>query len=104
LKNKASQSSCTYRISGIAFSKKGNILGIATNSHSKWDILSKVPIGRAGTAEHCEKRLIEKFKQKIHTLIICRIGHSGEFRPIHPCKNCTKLAKKYGIKIISVKG
>ena len=49
LKEKAQRSPCTYRISGIAFSKKGNILGYCTNSHSKWQILEKNPIGRAGT-------------------------------------------------------
>ena len=103
LKKKAMHSPCTYRISGIAFSKKGNVLGHCTNNHSKWQVLEKTPIGRAGTAEHCEKRLIEKFGQRIHTIVICRVGRSGELRPINPCKNCQKLAEKYGIAIKTVK-
>lgn len=102
LKKKAMHSPCTYRISGIAFSKKGNVLGHCTNNHSKWQVLEKTPIGRAGTAEHCEARLIKKFGQRIHTIIICRVGRSGEIRPIDPCENCSKLAKKYGITIKTV--
>lgn len=102
LKEKASHSDCTYRISGIAFTKKGNILGYCTNNHSKWQILDKSPVGRAGTAEHCEKRLIQKFGRRIHSIVICRIGRSGNFLPIDPCKSCAKLASKYGIKITSI--
>lgn len=102
LKKKAMHSPCTYRISGIAFSKKGNVLGHCTNNHSKWQVLEKTPIGRAGTAEHCEKRLIEKFGQRIHTIVICRVGRSGELRPIDPCKACSKLASKYGITIKTI--
>ena len=103
LKKKADKAPCTYRISGIAYSKKGNILGIATNKHSTWDVMAKIPLGRAGTAEHCEKRLIERFKRRIKTIVICRIGKSGNILPIDPCDNCRKLAEKYGITITSVK-
>ena len=102
LKKKAMHSPCTYKISGIAFSKKGNVLGHCTNNHSKWQVLEKTPIGRAGTAEHCEKRLIEKFGKRIHTIVICRVGRSGELRPIDPCKACSKLALKYGITIKTI--
>ncbi len=102
LKNKAKHSPCTYKISGVAISKKGNILGHCTNNHSKWQVLEKTPIGRAGTAEHCERKLIQKFGNRIHTIIICRIGRSGEIRPIDPCKTCAKLADKYGITIKTV--
>jgi hypothetical protein len=65
-------------------------------------VLDKLPIGRAGTAEHCEKRLIARFGKRIHTIVICRIGRSGELRPIDPCPSCKKTAAKYGIKIVSV--
>jgi len=102
LKEKAQRSPCTYRISGIAFSKKGNILGYCTNSHSKWQILEKNPIGRAGTAEHCEKRLIQRFGKRIHSIVICRVGRTGNFLPIEPCKSCKKMADKLGIKILSI--
>ena len=41
LKEKASHSDCTYKISAIAFDKKGNVLGHVTNKHSAWDVLEK---------------------------------------------------------------
>ena len=102
LKEKASHSPCTYKIAGIAFSKKGNILGYCTNNHSKWQVLKKSPIGRAGTAEHCEKRLIQKFGRRVHTIVICRVGRSGNVLPIDPCPVCSKLADKYGIVIKTI--
>ena len=102
LKKKATHSPCTYRISGIAFSKKGNILGYCSNNHSSWQVLDKSPIGRPGTAMHCERRLIQKFGMRIHTIVICRVGRSGELRPIDPCPTCQKLADKYGITIKTI--
>lgn len=102
LKAKAATSPCTYKISGIAISKRGNVLGIATNSHSAWQILEKTPVGRAGTAEHCERVLLKKFTNKIKTIIICRVGRSGEVLPIDPCPACLKAAAKYGVDIVSV--
>ena len=103
LTKKARRSPCTYKISGIAYSKKGNVLGIATNSHSKWDVMTQLPVGRPGTAEHCERVLMKKFKNQIKTIVICRVGRSGNVLPIDPCPVCAKLAKKYGITILTVK-
>ena len=103
LKEKASHSPCTYRISGIAFDAKGEILGHVSNSHSRnWNILDKQEIGRAGTAEHAERRLFARYGQLVKTIVICRIGRSGKIRPIDPCPACQKVAAKYGAKIVSL--
>lgn len=101
LKEKASHSPCTYKVSAVAFDKKGNILGHATNKHSKWDVLDYGE-GRAGTAMHAERILIKRYSQNIKTILICRVGRSGELRPIDPCPACKKAAEKYGIKIMSI--
>ena len=101
LKEKALHSPCTYKVSAIAFDRKGNILGHTTNKHSKWDVLDYGE-GRAGTARHSERILIERYSQNIKTILICRVGRSGEILPIDPCPACKKAAAKYGIKIISV--
>lgn len=101
LTEKASHSPCTYKVSAIAFDKKGNILGHTTNKHSKWDVLDYGE-GRAGTAIHAERSLIERYSNHIKTILICRVGRSGEILPIDPCPACRKAAAKYGIKIISV--
>jgi len=103
LKEKASHSPCTYRISAIAFDNKGDILGHTSNSHSlNWNILEKQDEGRAGTALHAERRLIAQYGQLIKTIVICRVGRSGKIRPIDPCPACQRAAAKYGIKIVSL--
>ena len=59
LKEKASHSPCTYKVSAIAFDAKGDILGHTTNSHSRgWNVIDKEKAGRAGTALHSERRLL----------------------------------------------
>lgn len=103
LKEKASKSDCTYKISAIAFDKKGDILGHVTNKHSNWDVLVKEKgQGRSGTAKHAERLLMQRYKGLIKTILICRVGHSGLIRPIDPCPACKKVADKLGISIISV--
>lgn len=103
LKEKASHSPCTYRISAVAFDRKGDILGHVTNSHSvNWNILEKQKVGRAGTAFHAERRLLAQYGQLIKTIVICRVGRGGDLRPIDPCPACQKAASKYGIKIVSL--
>lgn len=103
LKEKASHSPCTYKVSAIALDSKGDILGHVTNLHSKnWNVLEKEKIGRAGTAVHAERRICQRYKDLVKTIIICRIGRSGNVRPIDPCPICQKVANKYGAKIISV--
>lgn len=100
---KAMNSPCTYKVSAIAFDAKGDILGHCTNSHSKnWNVIEKDKVGRPGTAQHAERRLMRIYKERISTILICRVGNSGEIRPIDPCATCKKVADKYGIKIISV--
>ena len=92
----------------IMSSKNGAIgleeeVGHVTNSHSKnWNVLDKCGKGRQGTAQHAERRLLARYGELVKTIVICRIGRSGELRPINPCKTCLKAAAKYGAKIISV--
>lgn len=103
LQRKAHKSDCTYKISAIAFDKKGDVLGCASNKHSDWDVLEKENgVGRAGTAKHAERLLMKRYGQNIKTIVICRVGHSGILRKIDPCPACKKVADKLGIKIISV--
>jgi len=96
--NKAEQTTTSYRISAIAFNKKGEILGATTNSFK----MDGRPAGK-GCGIHAERRLIARYKNNIKTIIICRIGLGGDIRPIEPCITCKKIADKMGIKIISVK-
>ena len=102
LKEKASKSDCTYKVSAICFDKKGNMLGHMSNQHSRWNVVEKTGTGRAGTAVHAERRAMQRYAGVVKTIIICRVGNSGELRPIDPCPVCSKVAAKLGVKIISV--
>ena len=101
LKEKASHSPCTYKISAVAFDEKGDILGHTTNSHSAWNVLD-YGSGRAGTAKHAERILLSRYRDLVKTIVICRLGRSGKILPIDPCPACKKVATKYGAKIISI--
>lgn len=101
LKEKASHSDCTYKVSAIAFDKRGDVLGHCTNSHAKWNVL-EYGEGRPRTAIHAERRMIERYAGLVKTIVICRVGRSGKLRPIDPCPMCQKVAKKYGVKIESI--
>lgn len=103
LREKAANSPCTYKISAIAFDKKGDVLGHATNSHSKnWNVLDKDSAGRPGTGIHAERKLLERYRGLVKTILICRIGRGGDLRPIEPCETCSKVARKYGVKIMTI--
>lgn len=95
---KAQQSPSKYRISAIALDKKGDVLGTASNTYSKYGIeLSNKFMG-----VHAERALMERYKTNIKTIIIMRVGRAGAILPVDPCRVCAGIAKKMGIKIISV--
>lgn len=103
LKEKAKKSDCTYKVSAIAFDKKGDILGHVSNRHAMWDVIKKENgVGRAGTAQHSERLLMKRYKGLVKSILICRVGHSGILRPIDPCPACKKVADKLGVKIHSI--
>ena len=85
-------SSMTYRVCAIAFTKRGNIVGIQMNGHR----VSRSK--RRGDGLHAEAELIRKFGRRISTIYILRVGNAGDPLPIHPCENCSKIAAKLGIK------
>lgn len=93
LVKKACKSACIFKISAIAFDKKGDILGSSVNSKFR---LSK------GCGIHAEMALMTQYSGRIKTIIICRVGNSGNILPIDPCDNCKKTADRLGIKIISI--
>ena len=96
--SKAEQSHSCYRLSGVAISNKGEILGFARNGFRR----DNIPSGKY-SGKHVEQALIERYGTNIKTIIIMRIGNSGDILPINPCPKCAKLAKKYGITITSIR-
>jgi len=90
---KATQSICRYKVSAIGFDNKGNILGSAHNTHR---------FVRKNGGIHAEINLIRKYKNKLKTILICRVGNSGELLPINCCEKCQKVCDKLDIKVVSI--
>lgn len=104
LQKKASKSHCTYKVSAVAFDKKGEVLGCVSNKHSFWNVLDDTDgEGRAGTAKHAERLLLQRYSRHVKTIIVCRTGKGGVIRPIDPCPVCRKAAAKLGVEIITVR-
>lgn len=96
---KAHTSPSQYRISCVALNKKGEVLGYTTNKFRKDNIKPLI-----GSGLHSEQIAIAKYAPLgLKTLIIMRIGLSGAILPIDPCEDCQKMARKYGVKILSVR-
>lgn len=85
-----------YHICAAAYTRKGNLLGIASNNINRM-----LPYSRKGGGVHAERELMKKFGTSISYIIISRTGRSGDNTlPIHPCATCAKLANRLNIKIL----
>lgn len=93
-KQKAKQSSGRYKISAVGFDHKGNYLGISCN-YKRFD--------RYGGGLHAEMNLLHRYGSKVKTMMICRVGATGDLLPIDPCERCQKVLDKLGIKVITIK-
>lgn len=97
LGKKAAQSKSKYRISAMAFDSRGEFLGQAFNGLPMDEMNIK-----KGSGVHAEARLMRKYGQLAKTIIISRIGHKGDWRPIQPCPKCQQLADKLGISLTTI--
>ena len=109
LKKKAIAGRFKFRIGAIAFSRKGNVLGMEVNScisrRISYEEYSKRCITKESckfSGKHAERALMEKYGKRIASILILRVGHGGDLRAIQPCDMCKKIADKLGIKIFSV--
>ena len=98
LQKKAAQSPSQYRIACVALNKKGEVLGYTTNKFRKDRIRPLI-----GSGLHAEAYSMARYYPLgLRTLVIMRIGLSGNILPIDPCEDCQKMAKKLGVTIQSV--
>ena len=93
-KQKANQSPTRYKVSAIGLDHKGNLLGSSFSSFR---------FSRYGGGLHAEMALLHRYGANIKTMIICRVGRSGEILPIDSCSRCQKVLNKMGIKVIALK-
>ena len=95
-KKAMAENHCVYHVCALAISSKNELLGICVNNR-------RLPvIGRRGVGLHAEIKLIRRYGKNISKIYIIRMGGTGNALPIAPCENCSKVAAKYGIKIIPV--
>ena len=92
-RRKAMKSGCMFKVSAIGLDKKGNVLGVVTNAKR---------LDRYGGGIHAEMNLLHRYGDHVKTIIICRVGGSGNILPIHPCERCKKVLDKLGIKVLRV--
>ena len=90
---KALSSKCKHRVSAIGLDYRGRIIDCTCNRH-------RFP--RLGGGMHAERLLILRNPKSLKTIMICRVGRQGNLLPIQPCASCLTLARKRGVKIISV--
>lgn len=90
---KASSSICRFKISAMAFDKKGQLLGTSFNQPR---------FNRFGGGRHAEMILMAQYGKNIKTIIICRTDGKAGLLPIDPCEVCKAKAEELGIKIKSI--
>jgi len=91
---KAKRSVCPYKVSAIGLDKHGSVIGSAFNR--------PLQSGRQRPI-HAEMALMARYKRALRTIIICRVGSSGNILPIDPCPVCARKARELGIKIVSIR-
>ena len=97
MKKKASQSISRYHICAVAFNYDDEFIAQSMNSVPPTGVEAS-----PGAGIHAEAKLMRMYGDKIKTILIARVGHGGEWRPIKPCNKCQSLANKFGIKIITI--
>lgn len=93
-KKKASQSSCKYKVSAIAFNSKGEVIATAVNKHGQHSTHYR--------GVHAEMECLSKCKSTPSAILICRVNPQGQLLPISPCDVCKKMLEKKSIKISTV--
>jgi len=90
---KARNSPSKFKISVIGFNAKGEVVGQAFNS---------LRFNHQGGGIHAEMALLKRYGNHIKTVLLCRVGNSGDILPIDPCPSCKRVLDKKRIKVIKV--
>ena len=88
---KAKTSICKYKISAIGLNRKFEVIVSKTN---------RPRFHREGGSLHAEMMVMRK--PGVRYIIICRVNNSGQVLPIHPCKVCSAIAERHGVKILTI--
>jgi len=93
IKKKATQSYCRFKVAAIGFDERGEILATAVN---------RPRLDKFGGGSHAEMVVLQKAGRRVKSMIICRVGNSGELLPIHCCPSCKKVLEKMKIKVSTI--
>lgn len=96
---KAHSSPSQYHLACAAFNKKGELLGVTTNSFRKSNIMI-----RKYSGYHCEMKAVHRWGMKIKSILLLRIGNGGDILPIQACPKCRKVLDKLNIKVVEIVG
>lgn len=91
----AMKSSCRFKVAAAGLDSRGNLLAIAVNRprlESRGYHAEEVLLFGKGVSRHR--------RQRLHTLVLVRLGARGDKLPIDPCRHCEKLLKDRGIKVL----
>lgn len=97
MKAKCAAGPSQYHLSVAAFDKKGDLLGVVSNSFRR-DLIP--PLKYSGA--HAEMRALHRWGPKIKTMLLMRIGNGGDILPIDCCPKCAAVIRKMGIKVLSI--
>ena len=90
-RKKAQQSCCAFQVGALGFNARGELVAQEFNRNR---------FLRAGGGLHAEQLIMRYARKKgIRHIVVCRVGKSGDFRPIEPCAKCQKMANALKIKI-----
>lgn len=98
MKRKAASNSSQYHLAAAGFDEKGELLSIETNSFRRDNIGTKKYSGY-----HVECRLLHRHGQKLHSIVLLRIGNGGDVLPIDPCPKCKAILDKVGVKVYPIR-
>ena len=90
---KALKSCCRYKVLAIGFNRKGDLIGYA-NNHPMFSMVNG--------SMHAERKLIMKYGSKVRSVVILRVGNSGNLLPIKPCANCQKMLDKLNVTVQTI--
>lgn len=79
---------CRYRVVAAGIDRKNRIISIATNA----------PRYRT-RGLHAEERILYTSPKSLDRIVLIRVGARGDLLPIHPCRLCSKQARKRGVSI-----
>lgn len=90
---KAAQSTGKYRVAAIGLNGRGVAIASSTNTPR---------FQKKGGGVHAEMKVMKSSPRSLKTIIIARLGATGDLLPIHPCEACARQAEQMSITIRTI--